>query len=121
MSIDKCHTLSQTDDSLVDELVDQCVPLYEFSAEKNQWLLAERNISFKLVIEALRGDRLIVEIDHPNQEKYPHQSVYVVNMNGYAYMVPFVQKDAKTVFLKTVIPSRKFTKKYLPKQDNNYD
>jgi hypothetical protein len=36
----------------------------------------------------------------------------VVNVEGYAYLVPFVEDD-REVFLKTIIPSRKATRGYL--------
>jgi hypothetical protein len=36
----------------------------------------------------------------------------IVNINDYAYLVPFVETESE-VFLKTIIPSRKATKKYL--------
>jgi hypothetical protein len=36
----------------------------------------------------------------------------VVRIDDYAYLVPFVEDDDE-VFLKTIIPSRKATKKYL--------
>jgi hypothetical protein len=35
-----------------------------------------------------------------------------VEINGYAYLVPFVQ-DKNKIFLKTIIPSRKAQKQYL--------
>ena len=50
--------------------------------------------------------------EHPNKEKYPRQRVLVVNVEGYAYLVPFVEDEIE-VFLKTIIPSRKATKSYL--------
>ena len=37
---------------------------------------------------------------------------------NYAYLVPYVQENEDSVFLKTIIPSRKATKKYL-KEDND--
>jgi len=49
---------------------------------------------------------------HPNQERYPGQRIFVIEIDGYAYLVPFVETE-KEVFLKTVIPSRKATRKYL--------
>jgi hypothetical protein len=52
-------------------------------------------------------------IEHPDQSKYPGQRIYILNFDGYVHMVPFVRKDEFTVFLKTIIPSRKLTKKYL--------
>jgi hypothetical protein len=45
-------------------------------------------------------------------DKYPNQKMLIVNINNYAYIVPFV-RDEKYIFLKTIIPSRKMTKKYL--------
>jgi hypothetical protein len=50
--------------------------------------------------------------DHPNQEKYPGQKMIVVNIEGYIYLVPRVASQ-DGVFLKTIIPSRKMTAKYL--------
>jgi len=35
-----------------------------------------------------------------------------VEINNYAYLVPFVETE-KEIFLKTIIPSRKATKKYM--------
>jgi hypothetical protein len=51
-------------------------------------------------------------IEHPNQEKYPGQKVYLIEVDAYVWLVPFVEDDDK-VLLKTAIPSRKATKKYL--------
>ena len=36
----------------------------------------------------------------------------------YVYLVPFVEDD-ETVFLKTIIPSRKATKQYLGKESDD--
>jgi hypothetical protein len=56
--------------------------------------------------------------DHPDQENYPGQKIYLVNVEGYIYLVPHVvEKDY--VFLKTVIPSRKATKAYKKEQEVN--
>jgi len=48
----------------------------------------------------------------PNQERYPGQKIHVVDVEGYADLVPFVESEEE-VFLKTIIPSRKATKIYL--------
>lgn len=88
---------------------------YEYSAEKNQLLIQERGISFEDVVAALENDQLLEILIHPNPEKYPGQQIYLIEMKGYVYIVPFVQKDENTLFLKTIIPSRKLTKKYLLK------
>jgi len=46
------------------------------------------------------------------QKKYPDQIILIVDVDGYAYIVPCVI-DKNECFLKTIIPSRKATKKYL--------
>ncbi len=86
---------------------------YDFSPEKNQALIREREVSFEDVIAAISDGGLLDLIDHPNASRYPHQKIYIVAIEGYAYLVPFVREDEETVFLKTIIPSRKMTKKYL--------
>ncbi|HEU5281975.1 MAG TPA: toxin [Gammaproteobacteria bacterium] len=88
-------------------------PMYEFSAEKNQQLIMESGISFEEAIAALNNNQLIDIIDHPNASKYPNQLIYILEINGYVYLLPFVRKNESTVFLKTLFPSRKLTKKYL--------
>jgi len=50
-------------------------------------------------------------LDHPNRAKYPHQQVFIVLVEEYVYMVPFVEDEEK-YFLKTIIPSRKFKREY---------
>lgn len=90
-------------------------PQYEFSTDKNRYLIKERHISFEEIITAIGNGKLLETIDHYNLARYPNQEIYVVDINGYVYLVPFTRKDEQTVFLKTIIPSRKLTKKYLGK------
>jgi len=79
---------------------------------KNQQLIADRGISFEDVVFYLMQGELLDDIEHPNAERYPHQRVFVINIDGYAHLVPYVENQ-KEIFLKTVIPSRKATKQYL--------
>jgi hypothetical protein len=88
-------------------------PQYEFSADKNQQLIRERGISFENVISAIAEGAVLEIVPHPNPTKYPNQEIYVVNINHYIYLVPFVKKDENTLFLKTIFPHRKLTKRYL--------
>ena len=92
---------------------------YEFSSEKNQQLIKERDISFEDIIVALDSGGLRDTIDHPNAEKYPYQKMYVVELNKYVYLVPFIRKDRETVFLKTIFPSRKAKKQYIMAEVSN--
>lgn len=85
---------------------------FAWNEEKNQQLKQERNVSFEEVVFHIRSEDLLDILEHPNQEKYPGQRIFVVNIDDYAYLVPFVE-DEEHAFLKTIIPSRKATKKYL--------
>lgn len=58
----------------------------------------------------LAGD-ILETVDHPNSERNPGQQIHVIAIEGYVYLVPFVESEQE-VFLKTIIPSRKSTKKY---------
>ena len=85
---------------------------FAWSAEKNDSLKRERRISFEEVVSHIERGDLIITLEHPNQQRYPGQQIYVVDIGGYAYLVPFVESETE-VFLKTVIPSRKATNVYL--------
>jgi len=85
---------------------------FDWSLEKNEELKIERQVMFEDVVFAIAHDALLDTIEHPNQTKYPNQRIFVVNINDYVHLVPFVE-DENIIFLKTIIPSRKMTKKYL--------
>jgi uncharacterized DUF497 family protein len=86
--------------------------LFRWNADKNEQLQAERGIGFKVVVEAISDGAVLDIIEHPNQEKYPSQRIFILRIEKYAYLVPFVE-SGQEIFLKTIIPSRKMTKKYL--------
>ena len=85
---------------------------FDWDPEKNQQLIEERGICFEEVIFHLQSDGLLDDIKHPNQESYAHQRMYIVAIEDYAYLVPYVESN-EAIFLKTIIPSRKATKQYL--------
>ena len=86
---------------------------FKFNEEKNQLLIATRKISFEDVIEALKKGHLLADISHPSQ-KHSRQRLYVVNIEDYAYAVPYILDNQKQeIFLKTIYPSRILTKIYL--------
>ncbi len=84
---------------------------YAWSTEKNDLLQQERGVSFEDVVLNIQLGSEIDLFEHPNQERYPGQEISVVLIEGYAYLVPFVETDDE-IFLKTIIPSRKATKHY---------
>jgi hypothetical protein len=83
-----------------------------WNTEKNIRLKMVRGVSFDEVLAAMSHGALLDVVSHPNIEQYPNQYIYVVRIRGYVYLVPFVETD-KEIFLKTIIPSRIATKKYL--------
>ena len=85
---------------------------YDWNNDKNECLRQELGIAFEDIVFHLSRGGLLDTIEHPNQQQYSGQRIFIVNVEDYAYLVPFVEDD-ETIFLKTVIPSRKMTKKYL--------
>ena len=85
---------------------------FQWNQEKNEQLRSERKISFEVIIASIEAGNLIDTIQHPNQEKYPNQRIFIVEIDRYVYLVPFVENDTE-FFLKTIIPSRKMKKQYL--------
>lgn len=85
---------------------------YRWDNVKNEILKQIRNIGFEQIIMHINKGGLIDIIEHPNQNRYPNQKMLVVNVNEYIYLVPFVEEDQNVYFLKTIMPSRKVTKKY---------
>jgi len=88
------------------------VKYIDWNEDKNDLLLRERGVCFQDVIIALGEGGLLDILTHKNKVKYPDQRIFVVDIDNYAYLVPFVEDEEK-VFLKTIIPSRKATRKYL--------
>jgi len=85
---------------------------FSWNVEKNELLKEERQISFEDVVFYIAQGFLLDILEHPNQEKYKGQKIFVVQIDDYAYLIPFIE-DEHEIFLKTIIPSRKATKKYL--------
>ena len=85
---------------------------FDWNLDKNRQLAEQRGISFERVISAIEQGGLVDVVEHPNQARYPRQRVYVVDIDGYCHLVPFVTGADGTRFLKTIIPSRKATRDY---------
>jgi uncharacterized DUF497 family protein len=86
--------------------------LFEWDNNKNESLKSTRNISFDEVVFYIVNDFVLDVVPHPNPDKYPNQKMFILNIDNYAYLVPFIETD-ESIFLKTIIPSRKATKIYL--------
>lgn len=87
--------------------------IFNWNKEKNNILKASRGISFEEVVNAIE-ERNLLEII-PNQSKnHEGQNCFLVKINDYAYIVPYVENE-ESIFLKTIYPSRKHKKFYLTK------
>ncbi|WP_029891679.1 hypothetical protein [Polycyclovorans algicola] len=82
-----------------------------WSADKNVLLKAQRGVSLEDVVFHIHAGDLLETFEHTNQARYPGQQVHAVLIEGYVYLVPFIETDDE-VFFKTIIPSRKATKRY---------
>jgi len=89
---------------------------FSWNSEKELKLQAEtsRNgVTFADCVVAIADGRILDVRPHPT---IPNQRLAILNIENYAYVVPFVIEDDGTWFLKTVFPSRKETALYLNKE-----
>ena len=85
---------------------------FDWDDEKNELLEKTRGVSFEDVVFHIENGDVLDIVSHPNASRYPNQRIIVLNVEGYVYLVPYVEQKG-TRFLKTIIPSRKATKEYL--------
>jgi len=71
---------------------------------KSDRLKRTRRVSFEDII----GSELIAVKKHPKKE---HQNIMLFKYKRYIWIVPYVE-DEESIFLKTLYPSRKYTKLY---------
>ena len=75
-----------------------------WSQLKSERLKKIRGVSFEEIISS----ELIAVKTHP---KRPDQNIMLFKLKGYIWLVPYVE-EKDCMFLKTLYPSRKFTKLY---------
>lgn len=88
---------------------------FDWDEEKNNWLIKERGISFEMAVIAIEQDQVVAIVQ--NRHPRTHQKKYIIKIEDYIYVVPYVEDDTK-IFFKTIYPSHEETKKYLK---NLYD
>lgn len=87
---------------------------YRYDPDKDVLLKKEWGIGFEAIIAMIEGNRVIKVITHHNQQKYARQKMMIFDIDGYAYVVPYVKNPRKKeIFLKTIFPSRRMTKLYI--------
>lgn len=75
-----------------------------WSQLKSERLKKTRGVSFEEIVSA---DLVSIKA-HP---KRPDQNIILFKLKGYIWIVPYVE-EKDYIFLKTLYPSRKFTKLY---------
>lgn len=85
---------------------------FVYDEKKNLKLKEERGVCFEDVITAINHGNILDIIPHHNKKKYPNQKIILIKIKDYVYLVPYLEEE-DLLILKTVFPSRKFTKLYL--------
>ena len=91
---------------------------FEWDSKKSNYLKEKRGISFEEIIELINSKNLLTVRNHPNPEKYPGQKIFIINIEGYVWVVPFERRGDK-LRLVTAYPSRKLSKIYLRGKDEH--
>ena len=89
---------------------------FVWSVEKNERLKRERNISFEHIVFYIERGHVLNIVEHPNQSRYGGQRIFIIQINDYAYLIPFIETEAEIILI-TIIPSRKATSRYLRGRD----
>jgi uncharacterized DUF497 family protein len=86
--------------------------IFLWDNEKNDILKKTRGVCFEQIVLRMEKGDILDLIEHPNQERYPGKRIALIEIDDYVYLVPYVQRGEE-LFLKTIIPSRKATNKYV--------
>ena len=84
---------------------------FDWNIEKNQRLIKERNISFEEIVIFIEQGKVLDIVDNPGP-RYHRQKMFVLDVEGYVYIVPFVETE-EAYNLITIFQSRKATREYL--------
>ena len=91
---------------------------FRFNEDKDKILKEKRGLGFKNIIKEINKGKLIKIIDNQNKKQYLKQKIYLILIKDYVFAVPCIEEE-QYIFLKTIYPSRKYTKKYLIKIKNS--
>lgn len=77
--------------------------------DKNLWLQLNRDTSFEVIADKILNKQYIDILENPTREE---QLYFIMEINNYTWIVPFLINDKDEIVLKTAFPSRKYHKKY---------
>ena len=93
---------------------------FNWNEKKNKELKKKRNISFEEIIICISEGKMVKVMRHPNKIKFPNQYLYLIEYKKYIYVVPFIiNEKEKEIFLKTIYPSREYTKQFIRREEEN--
>jgi uncharacterized DUF497 family protein len=82
---------------------------FVWDEQKNSWLKTERLVSFEQIADEILEGRYV---DIVKRQSRPDQRCFVLRLNDYTWLVPFVVDEQRRIVLKTAFPSRKYHKQY---------
>jgi uncharacterized DUF497 family protein len=82
---------------------------FTWDEEKNDWLKAERFVSFEEIANELLEGRYLDIVKNPARS---NQRYFVLSLHEYTWLVPFVIDDERRIVMKTAFPSRKYHRRY---------
>ena len=77
--------------------------------EKDRWLIRHRGTSFHDIAEKIIEGEYLDILENPSKQ---NQDIFLIQIQGYVWVVPFVIDKDDAIVLKTAYPSRKFNKIY---------
>jgi hypothetical protein len=77
--------------------------------DKNDWLKLNRSISFEEISERILNHEYEEIVENPTRSV---QQYFVMYINNYTWLIPFLIDEKDNIVLKTAFPSRKYHKKY---------
>jgi uncharacterized DUF497 family protein len=84
--------------------------------KKNEKLMLERNISFDEISQMIIDGKYLDIVENPVREG---QMYFVMDMQEYNWIVPFLIDKEDNIVLKTAFQSRKYHRKYKGEIDEN--
>jgi hypothetical protein len=94
------------------------VKFFDWDDAKNAKLKAERGIGFEEIVFHIERGAVLDVLETPTPRPLRQPAHFVVRRESYVYLVPFVE-DEHSVFLKTIIPSRKAARQYLGEETDD--
>jgi len=81
---------------------------------KNEWLVINRGISFEEISDRILNGDYIEILENPARE---NQQYFIMEIDHYIWVVPFLINENDQIVLKTAFPSRKLHKRYGEKNE----